>query len=309
MEGMLQRKTIVEWLAAGRKVVLTLHDMAPFTGGCHQSLGCRGYETSCRACPQVRTEFRKLVENRFSHLPDLADFKNQLVVVAPTSWMRNMALQSRHFSSLRIEVIENPIDPSFFESYDRENARADLGIPVGTFVACIVSAQLNNPAKRVEDCIEVFSQACGLASIPGVVLLVGDGGENLSKKYPFAFFVGSGGPEHVAKNLAAADVLLSGSEAESAGMTIREASAQGLASIVVSNGGSDEMITSSEIGRVVKDFSSMKEALFDTISGLQPTKAREQAQKAKELAWAQAEMRNVSRKYVDIYRELQGIGG
>jgi hypothetical protein len=53
----------------------------------------------------------------------------------------------------------------------------------------------------------------------------------------------------------------------------------------------------------------MKEALFDTISGLQPTEAGERAQKAKEHAWAQAEMRNVSRKYVDIYRELQGIGG
>jgi hypothetical protein len=104
---MLQRQKLIDWLAAGHKVVFTLHDMASFTGGCHQSLGCLGYEDSCRECPQVRSKFRKPVEIRFSQLPTLNNYKNQIAAVAPSFWMRSMALRSKQFSQLRIEVIEN----------------------------------------------------------------------------------------------------------------------------------------------------------------------------------------------------------
>jgi hypothetical protein len=42
------RKTPVFW---------TLHDMNPFTGGCHHSFDCEGYTTDCSGCPAVRPLF------------------------------------------------------------------------------------------------------------------------------------------------------------------------------------------------------------------------------------------------------------
>jgi len=36
-----------------KKVVCTLHDMNPFTGGCHYANDCIGYLTDCDACPQL----------------------------------------------------------------------------------------------------------------------------------------------------------------------------------------------------------------------------------------------------------------
>jgi hypothetical protein len=38
---------------AGRKFVWTLHDMNPFTGGCHHADGCDRYTRSCTGCPQL----------------------------------------------------------------------------------------------------------------------------------------------------------------------------------------------------------------------------------------------------------------
>jgi hypothetical protein len=35
------------------RVVFTMHDQRLFTGGCHYSFDCRGYETSCSNCPLV----------------------------------------------------------------------------------------------------------------------------------------------------------------------------------------------------------------------------------------------------------------
>jgi hypothetical protein len=37
-------------------VVWTLHDMAPFTGGCHWSQGCPKFAQECGACPQLGSQ-------------------------------------------------------------------------------------------------------------------------------------------------------------------------------------------------------------------------------------------------------------
>jgi hypothetical protein len=37
----------------GLPVVWTLHDMNPFTGGCHFDGGCGKYQEKCGACPQI----------------------------------------------------------------------------------------------------------------------------------------------------------------------------------------------------------------------------------------------------------------
>ena len=41
------------WPLRDKKIFWTLHDMNPFTGGCHYSAGCEKYKESCGACPQL----------------------------------------------------------------------------------------------------------------------------------------------------------------------------------------------------------------------------------------------------------------
>jgi len=48
--------TIKSLLDLGKPVVWTLHDQWAFTGGCHYSAGCSGYERGCEACPQLRDD-------------------------------------------------------------------------------------------------------------------------------------------------------------------------------------------------------------------------------------------------------------
>ena len=307
-EGLFQRRRVIEWLESGHNVVFTLHDMSPLTGGCHQSMGCRGFEVSCNSCPQTRPMFRPAVESRFVKLPNLSDFRNQIAVVAPSSWMQEQASRSRHFSKLRVSVIENPIDPSFLKDSDRGQIRAQLQIPRGAFVACSIAAQVDNPAKRIKDCLEVFFEACERAGTSGVFLLVGEGSEQLAKEYPFAISMGSGGPEHVARALAASDVLLSGSVAESAGMAILEAMAQGVAAVVLSNGGSDLIVRDTQAGHLVKDFEEMRSVLTNLMISNSELTNLEQSQKMRNIAAGKAGLENVSKKYIDLYRDFGPTG-
>jgi glycosyltransferase involved in cell wall biosynthesis len=218
--------------------------------------------------------------------------------------MRDQAVRSRHFSQLKVTVIENPIDPSFFLHFDRQQIRRELLVPEGAFVACSVAAQVNNPAKRIKNCIEAFSSACETSGTLGIFILVGEGSDELARQYPIAISVGPGGPGHVARALAASDVLLSGSIAESAGMTIREASAQGVLSIAVSNGGSDQMVRDSHMGFVVSDFEELKTKLTSLMSSSESVSLEFKSHKAIELAKAKAGLENVSRQYEVIYNQF-----
>jgi glycosyltransferase involved in cell wall biosynthesis len=278
--------------------------MAHFTGGCHQSLGCQGFAGSCDACPQVRPVFQDLVRKGFANSPNLHKYSSQITCVAPTIWMRNQAAISKALGGLDIEVIENPVDPVFFKIYDRDSIRSGFAIPADHFVACLVADQVQNPAKRVMEVMQAFSDACSKKGISGTLLVVGGGANHMPTVNTHVRYLGSGDSEHVAKAIAIADVLLSGSIAESAGMTIREAGAQGVPVVVVSNGGSDEMIVEGKSGYVVEDFTDMTYRLIELMSRGGESLRDMFASATKQLAADRSSLEEVSRMYLKVYENL-----
>lgn len=115
------------WLAAGRAVVWTLHDMWPMTGGCHYPAGCEQYRTACLRCPQLADAW-SLVPNAFAEKRAAWSAPGP-VVVAPSSWMAARAAESAILRGCRIEVIPNPIDTDLFAPRaDRDGLRAAWGL-------------------------------------------------------------------------------------------------------------------------------------------------------------------------------------
>ena len=53
-QGMLSLSEIGKILAAGKKVVWTMHDMWPFTGICHHAGTCTNFQHSCGNCPYLK---------------------------------------------------------------------------------------------------------------------------------------------------------------------------------------------------------------------------------------------------------------
>ena len=47
-------KNIENILQMGKPVIWVMHDMWPFTGGCHYSGECSGYEKECVNCPYIK---------------------------------------------------------------------------------------------------------------------------------------------------------------------------------------------------------------------------------------------------------------
>lgn len=116
----------------GKPLVWTLHDQRAFTGGCHFSAGCDGYRRDCAVCPQLASDPCGLPAANLGVQRALWP-PGAFTLVCPSRWMAGCARQSALFSTARIEVIPNGIEPEIFRDLPPEEARAALGLPPDGF--------------------------------------------------------------------------------------------------------------------------------------------------------------------------------
>lgn len=110
-------------------VVWTLHDMWPFTGGCHYSGDCNRFTNSCGFCPLLATPREHDVSRSVWRAKEKAYSLRTMTIVAPSRWMADKARRSSLFRDHEIHVIPNSLDFVTFRPLDREIARKALGLP------------------------------------------------------------------------------------------------------------------------------------------------------------------------------------
>jgi glycosyltransferase involved in cell wall biosynthesis len=104
----LNYSTMKKILDRGYKIVFTLHDQRMFTGGCHYSLTCKGFETNCKSCPLLPFYLKRLPMGNLKHLFRLViRFNNQITFLAPSLWMLQMAKNSKALQMADVYFIPN----------------------------------------------------------------------------------------------------------------------------------------------------------------------------------------------------------
>lgn len=107
-------------------IIWTLHDMWPFTGGCHYPSDCERYKTSCGKCPQLGSKSENDL-SRWTWSRKARLWKNlDLTLVSPSRWMKTRVQNSSLFKNKTVEVIPNGIDINRFRPLDRKMARTCL---------------------------------------------------------------------------------------------------------------------------------------------------------------------------------------
>ena len=125
--GYVQVETIAKF---NRPIVWTLHDMWPFTGGCHYSQGCDRYIHSCGSCPLLKSN-NDWDLSRWLWQRKAKSWQNiDLTIVTPSEWLAQCAAASTLFRDLRIKVIPNGLDTQRYRPRDRSFAREIIGLPL-----------------------------------------------------------------------------------------------------------------------------------------------------------------------------------
>lgn len=124
--GFQSIETISKILKLNKPIVWTLHDMWPFTGGCHYSAGCKKYMTDCFGCPQLKNNRYQIpfyvLKNKIRNI------NKNLTIVCLNQWMADCAKKSKAFNNFRIEVIPNSIETDSFKPVAKDLAKKNLKI-------------------------------------------------------------------------------------------------------------------------------------------------------------------------------------
>jgi len=147
--------TIKNLLQLGKPIIWTLHDMWPFTGGCHYSASCQGYETECFNCPQLADDIFGLTSAILQDKLAFSNFPN-LVIVTPSQWLADCATKSQVFCHNRVEVIPYSLNAEVFAAIPKSSAKASLNINPEEIVLLVGASSAKERRKGFYELIEVL---------------------------------------------------------------------------------------------------------------------------------------------------------
>ncbi len=267
VEGVISPNQITTLLRSGKRIVWTLHDMVPFTGGCHYSHDCFGYESDCSNCPQVRSAFQPAVSRSHSNKNVFEFSFPNLTVVATTEWMAEKARQSKIFSNSSVVVIPNPVS---YEIFSKASAiTSDTGVKPKSpnqLKLVLIANDLADETKGVEKLLGAAQAARVLSGSKISLTLIGKNGHRFANNEGIDCR-GELTQSQISECLLDCDALISASVAESFGLTIVEAAILGIPSIVLGSSGSSELVAHGVTGWVVEDFAELTQLLCTLAQG------------------------------------------
>jgi glycosyltransferase involved in cell wall biosynthesis len=294
----------------GPPVVWTLHDMNPFTGGCHHSGACRKFVSGCGACPQLGS----LRDNDFSNAiwsRKRSAYKylepGKFSVVTPSRWLASEARQSELLGHFPISVIPYGLDTESFAPRDRGTARDVLGISHSANVLLFVSTYLDDKYKGLPLLLEAINQLRPL--LPDLFLLIIGLGEPLSGLRVPNKVLGYFTDEKLLSLVySAADIFALPSVADNFPNTALEALACGLPVVAFDVGGISEIVRHNCTGVLVEPGNS--QAFSRAIKELMDDPGRRLAMSAncRRIALEEYASNVQVRRYIELYESMLGKG-
>ena len=129
-------------------IIFTLHDSWAFTGGCHIPYDCTKYTKGCSSCPQLASKKSYDLSTFISHVKDKVYNSKKIIFVAPSSWMKECAENSKLLKGHNVTLIYNGIDLTIFKKYDKSFCRFHFNF--SQVKSIIVFSAVNNITDKLK---------------------------------------------------------------------------------------------------------------------------------------------------------------
>jgi len=303
--GFVDYDTFFAELPAGKSVVWTLHDMNPFTGGCHYDEGCGKFSAGCGACPQLASKS----ENDLSHQIWQRKRKaigslgpQRLQVVADSEWLASEAKRSSAFAGLPVSAIHYGLDVEVFAPRDRLAARSVLGIPADARVVLFGADHIEIQRKGLAFLLEALT---GLPDEAAPFLLtMGNGAPPLPERFPHLHLGYVTGDRFLSIVYSAADVFVIPSLQEAFGQTALESMACGTPVVGFDAGGIREVVVDRVTGLLapVRDSAALGLAVGRILSNA--SLRAKLGSNGRKMAVEQFSLEIQAKRYVELYQQL-----
>lgn len=313
-QGLLSIGGIAKILRSGKPVVWTMHDMWPFTGICHTTLGCERFKAECGQCPMLygggsphdlshQTFLRK---QKLYSSPATAP----ITFVACSNWLAGCARSSALLGGRRVESIPNPINSKLYAPRPRAATRRALALPQGKTLLLFAAYRITNKNKGFDYlCEAIRLLADKHPDIASSLALVAVGRESEALKPLLPIEVCSMGYVSNENTMIdiynACNMFLIPTLQDNLPNTVMEAMACGVPCVAFNVGGIPQMINHREDGYIA-EYKSAADFAAGIMWCLDPQNAATLPEKARAKVCAAFSETAVTRKYSDLYKSLLG---
>ncbi|MBC20550.1 MAG: hypothetical protein CMJ74_09875 [Planctomycetaceae bacterium] len=284
-------------------IVWTLHDMNPFTGGCHHADACQKFTSICQNCPQLgRSSVQDLSRQTYEIKKKAFERKN-IHIVTPSRWLESQVRESSLLgSATSIQTIHNGLDTEIFTPRDRVRARKRFGLGQSDFVIGCAAAHLTNVRKGFREFLDAYARLRHRKQC--VALAMGEGETPMHESGVLLQTTGYlEKPSDVADFYSALDAFVITSKAENMPQTVVEAMACGVPTVGFAVGGIPEIVQPGRTGLLstVGDCQGIANDIDSLIEW--PERRRQMGAESRKLAVQEFDERKQLQKYLELYRQ------
>ncbi|WP_373535201.1 glycosyltransferase family 4 protein [Microcoleus sp.] len=303
--GYLQVESIPKFK---KPIVWTLHDMWPFTGGCHYSEDCDRYTQSCGSCPQLHSvkagDMSRWVWQRKAKA--WKDF--ELTLVTPSKWLAKCVEASSLFRDRQVVVIPNGLDTQKFKPINRQFAREILNLPQDKQLLLFGAMQGTGDRWKGFSLLQAAMQELTKSGLRDEIELVVFGPSASSQQSDLGFKIHYLGRLNdditLAMVYSAVDVMVVPSLYESFGQTASESLACGTPVVAFNATGLKDIVDHMENGYLAKPYET--EDLARGIAWVleNPERHQKLCRNAREKVEAKFTLEVQAREYQKLYEEV-----
>ena len=144
-----------------KPIIWVMHDMWPFTGGCHYDAYCECYMNECGQCPFIKHKRKRDIS--FQNLKGKQKLYDDVDIsfVAISKWEMECAQASRPLQSKSISWISNPVNTDAFRPLDRNVIRERMGIADKKIILFGADKAIENKTKGFRYLLEALRHIDG----------------------------------------------------------------------------------------------------------------------------------------------------
>jgi glycosyltransferase involved in cell wall biosynthesis len=282
-----------------KKVVWTLHDMNPFTGGCHYSAACNQFMSGCAKCPQLHVKDNKVAIQAFERKRKAINNLHNLSIVAPSKWLLDESKKSLLFNRLPHYKIPYGLNKKIFKPVNKKYSRELLNLPSEKKIILFVAASLKNKRKGFDYLIKAVSAIKDRDDV--LLCSVGSASKEFDE-FPNLVQLGIINDDHLlAAVYSAADVFVIPSIEDNLPNTVLESLMCGIPVIGFPVGGIKEVIINEKNGFITSAIS--EESLSEAIKTFLNFRELDRAA-IRENSVANYDLPVQAEAYLDLYNNL-----
>jgi glycosyltransferase involved in cell wall biosynthesis len=286
-------------------VVISLHDMWWFTGGCHYDEYCGRYQEKCGKCPVISSNHEQdLSYKLLQHKNKVLNSIPNLTFIGLSSWMADSIHNSFIGINKNIRHLPNGIDTDKFAPQDGKKLRTELGLPTNKklvlFAAVDALSEIRKGYSYISNALEYLTSDFEL-------VIIGEKSNDDTVSGLKAHFIGEVTDDSLlVKYFSVADVTVVPSLQENLSNLIMESLSCATPVVSFAIGGNGDMVKHKQTGYLAKECN-----VEDLAKGIEyccnVNNNESLSANAREFILNHFNIADVTNKYVELYRSVQDV--